>query len=595
MSGSLPVVASAAASCRLESWYDPHRSSNGVFRIRLVNTGPLPVAVGAIGFQTVVALTSSGLEGVVLTRLSGHHLVGLARPVVIESGTVLELGEFGCGHRPGHANDGPTGAFLVEASGAVVAVRTATTGRFVVAGVERIVEPPLRLALAAEEGARWRETWSRAVACERRLLRRPGALVDDGTGDRVVRIARERTPIAPEGVEVDGDRAEVTISIADPPALLRGAFGLARLVHRGEWPIGRARWTPRWGWRGLSVDLARQFLPSSDVLDLLDTAAWLGLNRLHLHLTDDEAWRLPVPDYPTLAASGATRGWGWPIPPLLGSGPAPYGRAYRSDELAAWVARGAELGVVVVPEVDLPGHCFAARRSVAALVADGDVTTAPSVQHFEANVLDPGLTATWRFLEAVFGALADCFPGPWVHLGGDEVANGALRGSPAAADWARRRGIEPPDVATVLMAEIIGLAARTTGRRIGVWEEAALSGALTPGTGYALAWSSSASAARLAAMGHDVVAAPADAVYLDMAWSADWWSPGASWSGVVGTDAITRWDPAAGWPAEGPGRLLGVQAALWSEHVVDRPTLDRMLDRRLEAVAAAGWHYERTR
>ena len=112
---------------------------------------------------------------------------------------------------------------------------------------------------------------------------------------------------------------------------------------------------------------------------------------------------------------------------------------------------------------------------------------------------------------------------------------------------------------------------------------------MTPGEAYVVGWRSAADCRRLAAAGHDVVASPADAYYLDMAASPDWYEPGTSWAGSTSTADVEAFDPVAGWSTPERARLLGIQAAIWTEHVPDRPTLDRLLQPRLAAVADAAW------
>ncbi len=216
-----------------------------------------------------------------------------------------------------------------------------------------------------------------------------------------------------------------------------------------------------------------------------------------------------------------------------------------------------------------------------------------SVQHFVDNVLVPGLPTTAPFLEAVFGELADLFPGPWLHLGGDEVPAGAWSGSPAAQRYAGERGLAGTDaIAAAFLADVIGLVRTATGRHVGVWQEAAECGALQPDDGYVVGWKSSADCRRLAAAGYDVVAAPAEVYYLDMASDGAWRSPGASWAGSTAVADIEAYDVTADWTAAERTHLLGIQACLWTEHVHDRATLVELLHPRLAAIAASAWTSE---
>ncbi len=265
------------------------------------------------------------------------------------------------------------------------------------------------------------------------------------TGEHVVELRIDPALDADEHV-VDG----LHLSAGSEIALQRAITALVR----GTRTPGRH--TPRHEWRGLHVDLARQFLPAADVGWLIDVAAWHGLNRLHLHLTDDEGWRVPVDGYPALTEVGAWRGDGLPIPPLLGSGSEPYGGAYTREEIAGWVEAADEAGVVLVPEVDLPGHCFAALAACPDLADPDDTSGAVSVQWFVDNVLNPGVPGWRPFVEAVFGSLADLFPSPWLHAGGDELPLGA----------GRRRAAADGPASSVSIVELIVVDHRAAGRGV---------------------------------------------------------------------------------------------------------------------------------
>lgn len=559
---------------RLESWFVPAPGETGSMRLRLVNTGPDPITGFELTFTTVVQLDPAPPARLV-GRRSGCHVVAPPAGFVLRPGAVWDL-TASCGHRPGHANDGPGSAF-VTLGGRVIEVATGPTRRVVVG--ERVpvtYRPSGEIAAAALATVATRD--------ERLHPYRPAVL--SPTGERVVTAS-----IVP-AMPADSFRLTPvddgwTVEAGSAGAVERALTVLVRAARSGE-PIPAGEHVARHGWRGLHVDLARQFLPAADVDWLIDVAAWHGLNRLHLHLTDDEAWRFPVSGYERLTDVGAWRGAGLAVPSLLGSGAAPYGGAYERADIASWVSRAASASIVVVPEIDLPGHCFAALAALPELVDPEDASGARSVQHFVDNVLNPGVDATWPFLEAVFEALADVFPSPWLHVGGDEVPPGAWSRSPAARHWAAARGIsDAHDIGTAFRREVVSLVRRLTDRQVGVWEEGA--DALDAGDGYAVAWRSTEATRRLAAAGHDVVAAPASTYYLDMAANRDWYEPGTSWAGATSVADIEAFDPTAGWTAAECQHLLGVQACIWTEHVHDRPTLERLLFPRLTAIADAAW------
>lgn len=351
---------------------------------------------------------------------------------------------------------------------------------------------------------------------------------------------------------------------------------------------------PRYAFRGLHLDLARHWFEPDVVEHVLAACAERRLTHLHLHLTDDEAWRLPVADYPALAEIGGTRGYGLPLGPMLGGGPEPYGRAYTPAEIARWVRRADELGIVLVPEVDLPAHNHAALTALPELRDPGDTSDAVSVQYFTDNVLVPGRPETRRFLEAVVDALADLFPNsPYLHIGGDEVPDGAWRGVPTVRRLREQHGLTSTrDVEAWFHRELVGMIKQRTGRRVAAWQEAAESGGVRPGDGYVVGWRSAADCRALAASGYDVVLAPAEAYYLDMATDDAWDTPGMSWAGSTSLGHVRRFDPTEGWETAERDKVLGVQACLWTELIPDEPTLWSRLLPRLDAFAWRAWHGE---
>ena len=388
--------------------------------------------------------------------------------------------------------------------------------------------------------------------------------------------------ILPDASTVPVDVAPMRSSVAAAPAPGHAAAPPA-LEFTGE---------PAHAFRGLHIDLARHWFEPDVVLRLIDAAAERRLTYLHLHLTDDEAWRLPVPQYPALAEVGGTRGHGLPLGPMLGGGAAPYGRAYTAAEIGRWVERARGLGVILVPEVDLPAHNHAALTAVPELRDPDDTSGAASVQYFTDNVLVPGLATTLPFLEAVVDTLAELFPdSPYLHIGGDEVPHGAWRGSPVAQRLCAEHGLASTRaIEAHFHRRLADLIHTRTGRQVGAWQEAAESGGLRPDDGYVVGWRSAADCRKLAAHGFSVVVAPGEAYYLDMALDPVWDTPGMSWAGETSLADVQAFVPGAGWSPSERANLLGVQACLWTELVPDEPTMWQRLLPRLDAFALRAWH-----
>lgn len=560
----------------------------------------------------------AGCGVTVVTRVGTYHELAPDPPAALAPGERWEVA-LAIGHRPAQANDGPASAFVVLPDGRAVPVeidpmsstaappapaRSAPAPRGPGSSSPGgLVPHPRQLTvidarpgsgrfvLAATAPRAAAAAWSAVAALAGRMGAVPALLPagdDGGEGARRVEVAVADLDGEAYRIEIAPDR--VLVTAAGVPGWRHAFVTLARWAGAAPTEAGLDD-APRYPWRGLHVDLARRWWEPDIVEWLIDVCAWRKLSRLHLHLTDDEAWRFPVAALPALAEVGGRRGHGLPMPPMVGGGPEPYGRAYTPDEIDRWVARADALGVILVPEVDVPAHVHAALTAIPELRDPDDRSHAESVQHFVDNVLVPGHPATVPFLEAVFDALATAFPSsPWLHIGGDEVASGAWVGSPIVAALRAANGLASTrDVEGFFHRQLVELIRRRTGRGVGAWEEAAESGGVVPGDGYVIGWQTVEASRRLAAAGHDVVVAPAQAYYLDMALDDDWWSPGASWAGATSFEDVCGFDPEAGWSDSERSHLLGVQACLWCEHVVDRATMEHLLFPRLDAVAERAW------
>lgn len=316
---------------------------------------------------------------------------------------------------------------------------------------------------------------------------------------------------------------------------------------------------PRYRWRGLMIDIARHFFGPETLRTVIDLAALYKLNVLHLHLTDDQGWRVEVPARPELTeVAGRIEVDGGP------------GGFLTTAELAALTGYAAERGITVVGEIDLPGHTAAALHAVPGLNVDGvarEAYTGTDVGH---STLRLDLPETAGFLEDVVGALAAQTQGEFVHIGGDEV-----------------RLLSPEEYRAFVRhveALVLGL-----GKRPVFWQEAAP--ALQDTRSVLQLWDTNADPAELVAAaqrGHDVVLSPGNKVYLDMKYDADT-ELGQTWAGLVDVRDSYDWDPDTLVEGLPPERILGVEAALWTETIRTEDDLFSMLLPRLAAVAEVAW------
>jgi len=418
---------------------------------------------------------------------------------------------------------------------------------------------------------------------------------------------------SPDGVAVSGGtRTGLLYGLITLGQILRGAH---RHPETFVFPAaGEIRDEPGLGWRGIHLDVARQFYSSAEIARFLKILAWNKLNRFHWHLSDDEAWRVEINAYPQLTEVGAWRGHGLKVPALLGSGPQRSGGYYSKAAIREIVALAGQLGIEVMPEIDVPGHCYAMLQAIPELRDPGEHGTYLSVQAFPNNCLNPAREETYRVLETVFDELIELFPSKIIHIGADEVPLGAWSGSPEAlarlretsgealaAAHAKRlnvmtnqHGADEIDGsgAAVLQAAFLKriqafLASR--GCITGGWQEAAHGNVIDKEKSYLFGWRTVEVSAALAGDGYNMVVCPGQVYYLDMANSPAWSEPGAGWAGWSDPERLYRFDPVESWTDAQKRRFLGVQSCIWSEPMTDRAVFDRLVFPRLSALAETGW------
>ena len=409
-------------------------------------------------------------------------------------------------------------------------------------------------------------------------------------------ITTSADPTLPaEGYRIDFGPI-IRIAHADTHGLRHALIALTQIAHTArsapEYRFPREgviKDAPRFGWRGVMFDVSRNFYPVSTHQRLLDIMAWLRMNRLHWHVTDDEGWRIPSAAFPELNKTGATRRRDGAMPPQYGDGPDGQLGFYSADDIAQVLDHAAGLGIEVMPEVEMPGHASSLIASVPGLRDPQEPENAyRSVQGFTNNALNPGLPRSYEVAHTLLDEAAAFFPFDIIHVGADEVEQSAWSLSPAAQDFAKAHGLTGT---AQLQAHFLRQAQShlaKSGRKIGAWDEAAEGGGIAPDTAVLFAWRSKERVAQLILDGYDVVATPGQAYYLDMVESDGWDARGISWAGVATPEDSYAYEVGLDLP-EGPGRLLGVQAGIWTEYLHTTERLNTMMFPRLAAVSEGAW------
>jgi hexosaminidase len=376
--------------------------------------------------------------------------------------------------------------------------------------------------------------------------------------------------VGDQGYQLDVTASTVVIRAQRPAGLFAGVQTLRQLfppaiesatVSKGPWvvPGGRIVDRPRFAYRGAMLDVARHFFPVPTVLRYIDELALYKVNYLHLHLTDDQGWRIAIDSWPRLAGYGGST--------QVGGGGGGY---FTKADYAAIVAYARSRYITVVPEVDMPGHVNAALASYAELNCDGKAPPLYTGTDVGFSSLCVNKELTYKFIDDVVGELAALTPGPYLHVGGDEA-----------------HATKPDDYVTFMNRVQAIVAAH--GKSVLAWHQVVNATPL-PST-VAQYWDTTRSAPQVAAAagrGTKLLLSPANKAYLDMKYDAS--SPlGQDWAGLIEVKDAYDWDPGTFIEGVGAASVLGVEAPLWTETIVTLADIEYMVFPRLPAIAELGW------
>ncbi|MEU4239890.1 beta-N-acetylhexosaminidase [Actinoplanes sp. NPDC026619] len=369
-----------------------------------------------------------------------------------------------------------------------------------------------------------------------------------------------------EAYRIDIAAGGVTLRAGGNEGLFAAVQTLRQLLPVAEadevtLPGGTIEDEPRFAYRGTMLDLARHFFTPDEIKSYVDLIVQFKINHLHLHLTDDQGWRLEIPGWPRLTEVGGGAGTG-----VGGVG----GGFLTAAEYTDLVAYAGQRFVTIVPEIDLPGHVNAAQVAYPELTCDGEPVSPRTDAEVGYSSLCANRDETYAFVEDVIRTVAALTPGPFLHIGGDEAFS------------------TPPEDYRRFLARVLPMPGKYGKRTVGWHEMAAVD--LPPGA-VAQYWRiepADDGVARAADRGHQVIMSPADRSYLDMKYDKD--SPlGLDWAGVVGVQRSYDWDPADRLPGVGEESLLGVEAPLWSETLRSPADIQFLAFPRLCAIAEIGW------
>jgi hexosaminidase len=388
--------------------------------------------------------------------------------------------------------------------------------------------------------------------------------------------------LGPEGYELVVGDDRVTLTANAPAGVFWGIQTLRQLlpaeieqaskVEGKEWEIatGTIRDSPEYAWRGSMLDVARHFFGVEDVKRYIDLITAYKMNRLHLHLSDDQGWRIEIKSWPDLTAIGGLT--------QVGGGK---GGFFTQEQYKEIVDYASSRYVIVVPEIDMPGHINSALVSYKELNLGPAINREPASRDPKRPVagkvhtgievgfstLDAKKDVTFRFVNDVLREISAMTPGPYLHIGGDEAAV-----------------TKKPDYITFInrFTDIV----KKNGKKFIGWEEAAQGD--IDSTATIQYWSNQKYAKMAAEKGAKLIFSPAQKVYLDMKYDSTT-KLGLNWAAYIEVDSSYMWDPATYVDGIGRDQIVGVEAPLWSETVVSMDDIEYMLFPRMPGVAEIGW------
>lgn len=386
-------------------------------------------------------------------------------------------------------------------------------------------------------------------------------------GDSGVRLELDPSlDLPPEAYTLDVFEDGVVIAASDAAGLFYGTQTFRQLLPARAWsheaergptwrvPVLSIADEPRFAWRGAMIDVARHFFGVEEIERQIDLLAMHKLNRLHLHLTDDQGWRIEIRSWPLLTEVGGST--------EVGGGE---GGWYTQDEYVALVDYAAERHVTVVPEIDFPGHAHAALASYDELNEGGEAIEPYTGTSVISTALWLEGPATAGFVADVLSEVAALTPGPWIHVGGDEAV------TVASEEYA----VFVADMQALVEAE---------GKTLVGWDEIGPV-PLTPPF-LTQHWFDEDNAREAVARGAQMIASPAEHAYLDMQHdvAADF---GQTWAGRINVQDAYEWEPVPVGLDETD--VVGVEGTIFTEYVDSREHLDLMLWPRLAAHAEVAW------
>ena len=428
--------------------------------------------------------------------------------------------------------------------------------------------------------------------------------VNPGTEGFIVFRTIDDDTLGREGYTLKADH-QVHISAPTQAGLFYGGQTLRHLLPaeifsteatNANWviPSVEIRDMPRFGWRGLHLDVSRHFMPKEDVFKFIDTMAAFKFNIFHMHLTDDQGWRIEIKKYPKLTEiaskrSGTLIGHYLPEDETKEFDTIPHGGYYTQEDLREFVAFAAERNITIVPEIDIPGHSQAAITAYPELGCTDDPVEVRKTWGISKHILNPE-ESTIEFYKDIFTEVMDIFPSEFIHIGGDEALKTHWENSSRIQQLREERGLKDMHEMQNWFIQQFDVFFAENGRRMIGWDEIGADPGLSKSA--AIMWwradDSKEIAVNTVKSGRSLVVAPHVNLYFDYYQGPESEEPLAI-GGMLTLEQVYRFDPVIPEFKDYSEHVLGAQGQLWREYLPTTESVEYMAFPRSCALAEILW------
>lgn len=403
----------------------------------------------------------------------------------------------------------------------------------------------------------------------------------------------------PEAYQLKVDASQVVISSPSEAGIFYGIQTLRKAVDVAEGsnvelPAVEIKDQPRFGYRGMMLDVGRHFFSMDEIKTYIDMMALHNINRFHWHLSEDQGWRIEIKKYPKLTEIGSMR-----KETVIGHNSGkydgkPYGGFYTQEQAKEIVAYAAERYITVIPEIDLPGHMQAALAAYPELGCTGGPYEVWTQWGVSDNVLCAGNDQTIQFIKDVLAEIVEIFPSEYIHVGGDECPKVKWSTCPKCQARITALGLKSDNKHTKeerLQSYVIHEAEEflnSKGRKMIGWDET-LEGGLAPNA-TVMSWRGEAGGIEAAKQHHDVVMTPNTYLYFDYYQSKDTETEPMAIGGYLPIERVYSYEPMPkSLSPEEQKYIVGVQANLWTEYIPDFKQVQYMVLPRMAALSESQW------